>query len=151
MNIVKSLLIVIVFIIVLFYVIGFLAWKRIKFDLFTPEVDMISIHSDRFEETLYIKRMVWGMTGDNQVIVISKSSRKETVTNPNEEFVFQGLGAFYWKYSDDTLEIYYDSKFIPPARSSIKIFIRPIKLNNEKMSVLLNSYRNMGLSTFAKP
>ena len=55
---------------------------------------------------IFIKKMVWGLTGDKQVIVISNSGKKDFKPVKSKEYVYEGLFDIFYKLQNDTLFIY---------------------------------------------
>lgn len=49
---------------------------------------------------------VWGMTSDNQIIIISTSPGKEFAPNKDVDFVYPGLVPFLYKFEHDSLFVY---------------------------------------------
>ena len=112
--------------------------------------DIKEIKSIKLSESLYIKKKVWGITDDNQLIVISKSHRKDFTTDSTVDYIYSGLSDFFYKFSQDTLYIYSIEKSVIPSKLKSQIKIVQVELKNPEMMDLIKdeSYKNKGLIKF---
>lgn len=96
---------------------------------------------------IYIKKKVWGMTSDHQVIVISNKKEKQFVPAANQNYIYNGMAPLFYKLQKDSLYIYtYKVSSIP--KDLITDFkIIQIELENPEMMKLLehDNYKNQGL------
>ena len=110
-----------------------------------PTFSTVEIRSDKFNEAIYIKKMVWGLTGDHLVIVISKSSSKEFEPDSQKEIVFYGADYFFYKFVNDTLNLYVRAESSQPKDLKTNIKINQIELTNPQMMDLYKDYGIRGI------
>ncbi len=92
--------------------------------------------------------MTWGLTGDQQVNVISNIDSTDFTPQSSREYVYRGLSAIYYKLQDDTLFIY--TPTIAPVPQDFKIPYKVIQIelsNPEAMDLIVNdNYKQKGLT-----
>ncbi len=106
-----------------------------------PVVKKIKLYSQYYNEKIYIKKKSWGITGSGQVIVISKSPDKDFQPDETQEYVFNGLQPFCYKFENDALFIFVRKKTTIPVKMSTKIEIKQIILDNTEMMTLFDDIR----------
>lgn len=108
------------------------------------------IHSQNFNSSLFIKQKVWGLTSDNQIIIISTSPTKKFSPNPITDYIYKGLSPFYYKFREDTLFVYMMQSSKIPKYLKTKIIIVQTELANPEMMRLIKNdqYKKEGLNTF---
>jgi hypothetical protein len=108
------------------------------------------IHSNDLNTSIFIKQKVWGLTNDNQTIIISKSSTKKFSPDPATDYIYEGLSPFYYKFYHDTLFVYIMNKSEVPQSLKTEIKIVQTKLANPEMMRLIkdDQYKKEGLNTF---
>jgi hypothetical protein len=112
---------------------------------YKPKVSIVSIYSERFDERIALKKKVWGVTGDHQVIVVSKSADDEFQADENREYVFEGFLPLFYRFERDTLHLYVRKASKVPDAMPTKITINQVVLNNTEMIELAEKYRELGL------
>ena len=78
--------------------ITFLLYLYFRLPDLGPKVSLVEIYSINFEENIYIKKKVWGLLGNDQVIVVSKSNESSFEPDINREYVFKGLSPFFYNF-----------------------------------------------------
>jgi hypothetical protein len=103
----------------------------------------------RDSSKLYIKKMVWGLTLDNQTIVISTSKDREFNNDTERGYFYHGLGPFYYKLENDTLSIYTTRASTVPAKLKTNFKVVQYVLDNPDMMNLIGNanYKSRGLQT----
>jgi hypothetical protein len=95
------------------------------------------IKSNQFNEVLFIKTQNWGLTGDNQITIISPTNdidfdKKET----EDYYIFNGLEPFLYRQSNDSLILYLRTKVKTPKNFKTKWkIIQNIADNPELMNL----------------
>ncbi len=112
---------------------------------FTPQFWQVGLYSDRFDEELFIKRKVWGITGDHQVIVVSKSKTEEFKPDEEREYVFRGLSPLFYRFESDTLKLYVTHAAKVPPNFDSRIHIEQVVLSNTEMMSLMENHERKGL------
>ena len=130
---------------ILFIVLLFFIYTYLTIPDFKPTVKQIEIYSESFDEKIFIKQKNWGIIGDDQVIVITKSSDINFEPNINEEYTFKGLSPFFYDFRNDTLFLYVNNKSEIPKNMVSEIRIVQIELTNPEMMNLMKNYRERGL------
>lgn len=98
-------------------------------------------------KNIYIKKKIWGMTADHQVIVISKSGRKKFEVDSTKDYAFYGSMPLFFRQQGDTLFIYTRKIVKVPADFNSSFSIIQIELSNPEMMRLIenDSYKKEGL------
>ena len=114
------------------------------------EYDVKEIKTPNVSSSIFIKRKVWGITYDNQTIVISSSREKEFNPNSATDYVYEGLSPFYYKFYKDSLFVYTMKKSNVPQNLKTEFKIMQIELENPEMMRLIENdqYKVEGLNTF---
>src|SRR5665647_1360454 len=99
------------------------------------------IHSQNFNSSLFIKQKLWGLTSDNQIIIISTSPTKKFSPNPTTDYIYEGLSPFYYKFHGDTLFVYTMQNSKIPKSFKTKIIIVQTELANPEMMRLVKNYQ----------
>jgi hypothetical protein len=96
---------------------------------------------------VFIKRTVWGLTGDKQVIVISNVDNKRFKGQKSNEYVYEGLFEMFYKLQRDTLFIYTLISSPVPNEFSTPYKIIQVELNNPELIDLIENdkYKQIGL------
>jgi hypothetical protein len=97
---------------------------------------------------LYIKKRVWGMTSDNQVIVISSSDEKAFTTNSTRSYVYEGVMPLFYKTQKDTLFVYTLKMSAIPQGLRTNFKIVQVQVENPEMMTLIehDNYKAKGLT-----
>lgn len=117
----------------------------IKFPNLDPNIEVIEIHSQKYNETIFIKKKTWGLTGDSHLIVISNSSEVNFEKNEKNDYIFEDLTPLLYKFEKDTLTIYTMELAPFPDNMISNIRINQIKLTNSEMMELNKKYQEKGL------
>lgn len=137
------LLILVVF---LFVIVLVLIYIYVKLPGFKPEVTIIEIDSEQANEKIYIKRKVWGISADHRIVVISISPETDFEPNPNQEYVYKGFSPIFYRFVNDTLELFVNKLANIPSKMPTEIKINQIVLSNSEMMSLMEDYEGRGLS-----
>jgi hypothetical protein len=136
-----TILVISTIIVVLAIVVG----RNRRFPEFRPVVTSVAIQSSDRADALYVKRMVWGLTSDHQVIVVSGSPQEEFEPDPSKEYVYKGLSPFFYSYTTDTLTVYVRQRAEVPEQLSTRIHVFQVVLGNPEMMNLMETYHEKGL------
>jgi len=131
---------IIIFMVIIIVVFGYLYLSDLS-----PVYTIEEIHSKKYKESIYIKKKEWGVTGDYQVIVISKSPSKEFEPDDKYDYIYKWDADFFYKYNNDTLVVYVYKKSQIPMRFDSKITINQNELSNPEMMDLYDNYEDRGL------
>ena len=102
-------------------------------ETFKPTYIIEQINFPKKEESLYLKRKTWGITGNHQTTEISMNKELKFETDTLSNYVFNGFSEIIYKVEDSTLIIYSHHKPKDPIKfeSKIKIDLREYKNNAE--------------------
>jgi hypothetical protein len=100
------------------------------------------IYSKKLKEVLYIKMKNWGLLGDAQVILITKSLENNFEPNPKTEYIYRGLISFIYQFKDDTLTIYCKNRSEIPSELNTGIVIRQIEMGDVELDDIKEKYLN---------
>lgn len=147
MNIKKNLIIIVLAIVVSGLVFLFFLFPNSD-DLTSYEVIPI-IQSNR---KVYIKKKVWGISGDHQVIVISNSDKKDFKIDSTKDYVFHGSTPLFFKQKNDSLIVYTMRMALVPTNFKNSFQIIQIELSNAEMIRLIekDTYKNEGLQAISE-
>jgi len=101
-------------------------------------------------DELFFKSEVWGMTYDHKIIALSVNGDKEIESDPEKDYIFNGVNTLFYKVKQDSLILYTPSKASIPAHFDSNITIQQIELDNVSMMNLLKEkeYLKQGLTVF---
>ncbi|NIG56503.1 hypothetical protein [Chitinophaga sp. Cy-1792] len=68
--------------------------------------DIIDLQSPVSKSHLYIKKKIWGMTGEDLLILISNSRAKTYSMDLQTEMAYYRVKPFLYKFEADTLSVY---------------------------------------------
>ena len=107
------------------------------------------IKSKNFNSSIFIKQKVWGITYDNQTIIISLSPEEKFKPDSLTDYVYEGLSPFYYKFYQDSLFVYTMKKSHAPQDFKTGIKIIQVELENPEMMRLIENhqYEAEGLHT----
>jgi hypothetical protein len=96
---------------------------------------------------IFIKKKIWGMTSDHQVIVISNTKEKRFTPNAKQNYIYNGLSPLFYNLKNDSLYIYTYKASPVPQELVTDIKIVQIELENPEMMQLLEKdrYKSQGL------
>lgn len=126
---------------------AFFLYLYTKIPSFDPKIAKVQLHSHTRSETIFIKKKVWGLTGDHQVIVVSKSPEDNFEPDEKTEYVYKGLSPFFYKFENDTLNLYVMKESKVPNELSTSFVINQIVLENPEMMDLIHSHQKQRLET----
>ena len=111
------------------------------------QYEVTEISSKEVQSKLYIKKKVWGMTSDNQVIVISSSNKKDFTSGDAGSYVYEGIMPLLYKLQKDTLFIYTLKMSLVPKDLKTSFKIIQVQLENPEMMKLIEheNYKSQGL------
>jgi hypothetical protein len=115
------------------------------FSGFLPQYEKVEIFSSHYNESIYMKKKVWGLLGDSQIRIISKSPIEKFDPNDSIDYVYHGPDGFYYKFENDTLFIYTDHKSAIPPHIKTKIAIVQIE---SEIGDLIANHEKMGIAKF---
>ena len=104
-----------------------------SFQLAYPRVELISSTDN---SVIYIKSKTWGVTGDNQITVISTNGESDFEPDSTEEYIFNGLGPFLYRVKGDSLILNVRSMVIIPNNFKSSWKIKQIESESSEMQNL---------------
>lgn len=126
-------------------IIFFFTFLYVNIPSLAPKISKVEIYSQTFGEKIFIKKKNWGLTGDQQVIVVGKSPDDAFEPNAAAEYVYIGLSPFFYKFENDTLNLYVMKESRTPPKLSTKLTISQIILKNPEMMDLIEHFQEKGL------
>lgn len=99
------------------------------------EIGKTSIQTKRlnfssYEDALYLKRKVWGITGNHQTIELTSTLENSKSNDHSDSYIFKGAEELIYKIEGDTLKLYSVQDPILPKQFDSSIKIEIIKLKN---------------------
>jgi len=113
-----------------------------------PVVSRIEISITTLNESVYIKKKLWGISYDHQVIWISPKASNKSEHNPKTDYIYKGLSPLFYRVKDKALEIYVSKASPIPPEFNSEVKIIQIELDNPTMMELLTTYESKGLKKF---
>lgn len=140
----KIILVVLVIIITALIVVFYIKTPNKNYDV---QNTVVEIPSSDGQHKLYIKKKVWGLTSDGQVIVVSGSPKKEIASDSSREYIYNGVVSLFYKYNTDTLTVYVSKSSSVPNNLKSPIVIKQVELENPDMMKLIGNdyYKEQGL------
>ena len=135
----------IVIAVLIFIGLGILMYLYFKMPDLKPSVSITKIYSETYDEFLYIKKKVWGITGDHQIIIISNTFKEGFEANVKTDYIYEGLLSLLYKFKNDTLNLYVRKKSDIPSVFESKIIVIQNILSNAEMNELLKDYKEKGI------
>jgi len=133
--------------ILLLILLVFIGYLYFTFPKFEPQVKVVEISNDR-GEVIFIKKKVWGLLGNDQVIVISNSSNEDFKPDDSSEYIYKGLIEVFYKVENDTLFFYTQKESLVPNNFQSLIKVKQIFLTNLDYDKFKNEYKQLGLKIF---
>ncbi|SFE46081.1 hypothetical protein SAMN05518672_106202 [Chitinophaga sp. CF118] len=96
---------------------------------------------------VFIKRKVWGLTGDKQIVVISNVGNEDFKPQKSNDYIYEGLFEIFYKLQHDTLFIYTLVSSPVPNKFSSPYKIVQVELDNPELMDLIeyDNYKKKGL------
>ncbi len=113
-------------------------WAGVEFqrtiDAF-DELGMTSIKTKRldfynYEDALYLKRKVWGISGNHQTMEVTTTLENSKPDNDSDSYIYKGVEKLIYKIEGDTLKLYSIQDPVLPKQFESSIPIEIIKLKN---------------------
>ena len=113
---------------------------------------VIELSSSDGKSKIFIKKKVWGMTSDNQVVFISSSDDKEAMPDLIKDYIYKGLMPLLYRFQNDTLFIYTVLESPVPKEFKTNIKIVQILLENPEILQLIEheNYKSKGLTVISE-
>lgn len=111
------------------------------------QFSVVSLTSRDLKSKLYIKKKVWGMTSDNQLVVLSNSKNKVFTSEDGKSYIYDGVMPLFFKQQMDTIFIY--TLKLAPVPKTFKTDFKVIQvfLENPDMMKLIekDNFKSQGL------
>ncbi len=147
----KILISILILILILSVIYGKSALNYLRFIIAArPDFTKIEFYSDKYDEAIYLKKQVWGLTGDHQIIVISESPKAKFNDAIQKDYRYNGLSPFYYSFKHDTLTVYVRKISQVPQDFHSNIVVVQNELNNVEMHDLMEKYNELGLKEFSR-
>lgn len=145
MNKLKVIALVIGIIVFVLFLFFYFAFPSKNADV---QYEVTEVSSKDVQSKLYIKKKIWGMTSDNQIIVISNSDQKEFTVDSAESYVYEGMMPFLYKLEKDTLLVYTLKIATVPKGLKTSFKVIQVLLENPEMMKLIehDNYKAQGLT-----
>lgn len=126
---------------------GYLYYRQWRKEEFLPaKENMITVNLEQVDRPVYIKAKIWGIAGNNEVIVLSLSNAK--VANKESDYIFYTNEVYYKTDKKRTITVYAPESLISEPQNklqSVIVDIVGLKNANEIKDYSLN-YKKYGLS-----
>jgi hypothetical protein len=109
-----------------------------------PDVVVKEVYSKVLNESIYLKKTSWGITGDHVIVTLSKSPEKNIEPDSSKEYVFLDYEIFY-KVSNDSIFFYTMLKAKEPKHFYTRFIVRQIEITTSQKSDLYKTYKQQGL------
>ncbi|SHE77072.1 hypothetical protein [Pedobacter caeni] len=90
------------------------------------------------KEVLYLKKDNWGISGDKQIMSLSRSKWTSIDRDSENDYILEGLQEVFYKQTKDTLTLFLRRKFKLPKDFESKVVIRQIELENPQFMDLFD-------------
>ena len=136
------LIVVFAIILTLIFVLTFFI-RTFKYDG-KAKITVCPIYIESVNDTVYLKRKNWGITGDYQIVVLSNNSKEEILPNLSEEYVFKG-STFFYKVDNSMLHLFVRVASDIPVNFKYKDYVIQEVLTNPEMMNLYDTYEKEGI------
>lgn len=124
----KKILLLFLVLLIAFAIWFYRNWRQ---EEFVPSTEnMTSIRLGNTNKPLYLKAKIWGIAGNHEEIVLSKSG--SSLPNKTEDYIFYTSEVFYKVDSDSNVIVYApESSISEPANKMSNVVIKGIKTADE--------------------
>ncbi len=145
----KSIVIIIVGILLCIGIAVFVFLPAKNADKFT---DVIDVETATSQSHIWIKKKVWGMTAEDQLILVSMSSDWEYGYDKQKELIYHGLIPFLYKIQGDTLMIYtlHTAKIPTAFRTDVQIVQHEMDSMEQRSIFEHDRYKELGLQVVSR-
>lgn len=143
----KTLLLIIGTILLIVLLIIIVDLSRLV-SIWQPVVKEFEIRVPTLNEAVYVKKKVWGITHDYQLLLISAHPRKSFDYDPKTDYIYHNFSYLFYRIIRDSLEIYTMTPSPVPDEFTSGVKIIQIELDNPTMMELLTTYESKGLKRF---
>ena len=148
----KSVLILAGLLLIILGILGGLYWVNNETnEAFSPDIDIQEVKFEEAGETVYIRAVSWGISGNHNEVMITTEPVEPEIRKPEEErdYIFYTMELYYKKKGIDSLLIYAPSSSIGDVPSNfsekIKIVLLELKTFDEIRDYEQN-YNEYGLT-----
>lgn len=102
-------------------------------------------------DTLFVKTVVWGISGNHHKTFISGYQKDDTQYNAEKDFIYQEGYPIYYRVNKDTLFMYVTTVSPTPDKFNSSIVVEQIKIDGRKFRELSEAFRNNELNKIDFP
>ncbi len=112
---------------------------------YSPSFEKVKFISSESSDSVFVKRKVWGVSSNHQVITISKKGEIPFSPDSTKDYIFNGWGPFLYKFENDTLSVFIRIVSNEPEKFGGDITIEQKVLSTPEMINLIANYEEKGL------
>lgn len=117
---------------------------------YSPYFEKSKLVNSNSTDSVFIKKKVWGVTSNHQIITISKNSNTPFNPDSTSDFIFKGLSPFFYKFQNDSLTVFVRHASEEPPKFKSDITIQQKALTNPEMMNLFDTYEEKNLTLFSR-
>lgn len=136
------LLVAISFAILVVYVTIY--WLRFG-SAWQPVVSNVEVHIPALNESVFLRKKLWGISYGHQIIWISSQSNKKLECDQKTDYIYKGSSPLFYLVKDKELEVYTSKASPMPVEFKSGVKIIQIELDNPAIMELLTTYESKGL------
>ena len=143
----KLILIGIVFLVA---ILAYYIYLSVSVPKYEPTYTVLELKSNTLNDSIYLKKKVWGIAANHQVIVVSSSGQPEFEPDLETQYVYEGFTPILYEFLEDTLKIYVTKASEIPSSFESKIKIKQVVLDTPEMIELLVKHEEIGIELLSR-
>src|SRR6056297_1683595 len=149
MTIKKIFIILISVVAILLVVWAYLAISGLTPD-YSPTFEKVKLINTQATDSVFIKKKVWGVSADHQVISISQNGEIPFSPDTTNDFIFNTWSPFFYEFEKDTLTVFVSIISKKPQNFNSDITVKQKILTNPEMMNLFDTYKEKGLNLLSR-
>jgi len=117
---------------------------------YSPTFEKIKFSNEETSDSVFIKKKVWGVLANHQIIVISKNGKVPFSPDSTADYVFDSWSPFFYKFENDTLFTFVLKESQSPVSFKSGITVKQNVLSSPEMINLIETYQDKGIILFAR-
>ena len=143
----KFILIGIVFLVA---ILAYYIYLSVSVPKYEPTYTVLELKSDILNDSVYLKKKVWGIAANHQVIVVSSSGQSEFEPDLEKQYIYEGFTPILYEFLGDTLKMYVRKASEIPSSFESAIKIEQVVLDTPEMIELLAKHEERGIELLSR-
>ena len=131
-------------------ILAYYVYMSISVPKYEPTYTVLELKSDTLNDSIYLKKKVWGIAANHQVIVISSSGQSEFEPDLESQYVYEGFTPILYEFMGNTLKMYIGKASEVPSNFESKIKIEQVVLDTPSMIELLEKHEEKGIELLSR-